>query len=293
MKINTELPVTPAAILKLIQSLGKETLQDTAIGCRLSGVDPVNCAPVLLGQFPNTDTGLMANTLTMAWAGIINATSLTKALKACNYNDSDITAAVQAAINLNYLQNVTYSDGNFLNKAQALYQGDLTKLYIPEAVDYLIISSLPNDYTPTPGSVIGDLNNLGISVAALAENKAADYRPDYNCWVSQDISNQTIRRIICFEPTQSGNGAAKQVPGIFSSLQQFGGTVTTKDIIVATSMVSTGSNGADPSDILTALFNGGKSLLSSTFSLMSFEIVNYNTDWDTKLNDLFTQLKQA
>ncbi|WP_208420137.1 hypothetical protein [Paraflavitalea devenefica] len=292
MENTTATYSTSEAIHAFVAQLGTETILDTAIGCRVSGILPVPCAPILLATFPGTTVTVMANTVTTAWAGMIDVPTLTQALTDCNYLSTDITTAVQQAISLTYLQNALYNDSQSVNKAIALYQGDLTKMKTAETVDYLVISALPNDYTPTPGSMIAALNSIGVSVATLAQNKAADYRPTSYCWVSQPISNQAFKRIICFEATQQGNGAASQVPGIFTSLQQFAGTAA-QNIVVATSMVCTGSAGATPANILTALFNGCKATITTTFSLMCFKIVNFNASWTASLNQLFTQLKQG
>jgi len=42
-----------------------------------------------------------------------------------------------------------------------LHQGDLTALTPSEKFDLLIVSAFPNDYTPTPSSLIGALAGKG------------------------------------------------------------------------------------------------------------------------------------
>ena len=68
-----------------------------------------------------------------------------------------------------------------------LYQGDLSSMPPEEAVDVLVVSAFPDDYTPTPGSLIGALAKKGVSLAGLAEKKAVDLRGNYACWLSEEI----------------------------------------------------------------------------------------------------------
>ena len=86
-----------------------------------------------------------------------------------------------------------------------LYHGDLAAIPPDERVDLLVVSAFPNDYTPTPTSLIGALQRKGVSVLALSTDKAADLRGAFSCWLSKDLSAQFpsagFRRILCFEAT--------------------------------------------------------------------------------------------
>ena len=62
-----------------------------------------------------------------------------------------------------------------------LYQGDLTELKADEAVDVLIVSAFPDDYVPTPSSLIGGLYRKGVDVRQLAKSKAVDLRETFSC----------------------------------------------------------------------------------------------------------------
>lgn len=87
-----------------------------------------------------------------------------------------------------------------------LYHGDLAGIPPDEAVDLLVVSAFPNDYSATPSSVIGALSRRGVSVAALAQDKAADFREEYGCWLSKPIDGRHgFRRILCFEPALRGS----------------------------------------------------------------------------------------
>ncbi|PZF75865.1 hypothetical protein DK847_16730 [Aestuariivirga litoralis] len=66
--------------------------------------------------------------------------------------------------------------------------------------DYLVLSSFPNDYTPTPKSLIGRLSTLGINVADLASEKERDWRKRWGCWVAGEVNlRKKPLRIVCFE----------------------------------------------------------------------------------------------
>jgi hypothetical protein len=99
-----------------------------------------------------------------------------------------------------------------------LYHGDITQL-AAAPVDCLVISAFPNDYTPSPNSLIGSLHKCGVSIAAIAEQKAEDLREDFSCWWSNELSipASPARRILCFEPRGEG-GAVELLAGVFQSL---------------------------------------------------------------------------
>lgn len=102
-----------------------------------------------------------------------------------------------------------------------VYEGDLADLTPEEAVDLLVVSAFPNDYTPTPGSLIGALERKGVSVRELAHDKAVDLRDASSCWVSHEVDSVDpgiqFRRILCFEPQGRGD-PPQRVGDIFRCL---------------------------------------------------------------------------
>ena len=260
----------PAAVLARTIAETTTSLVDAAYGCRAGGLDPVTCAPILLQQYPGTSANDMAIALSLGWSGLMNSTIMNSALTAAAYSSTDISAAVTAVLHLTWLADASYTDAAFplMPKVHGLYEGDLTQLSAGERVDFLVVSALPGDYSPTPGSLIGALAAIGVSVQALSADPAATY-PQYNCWVSQPVPNQSFAQLIVFEST--GQNAAANLPGIFSTLQAYWPTphqgTAYPYAYLAMPLVSTGSAGADPTTILTAIFNAAQTVLQSSYGL--------------------------
>src|SRR5260370_12341364 len=110
-----------------------------------------------------------------------------------------------------------------------LYQGDLTDLGDDQAVDVLVVSAFPNDYSPVPGTLIAALEAKGISVAELARRKAFDLRHAFSCWLSAEIPPEKrrpgirFRRLLCFEPHWRGGSRhpAQAVEELYLALTPF------------------------------------------------------------------------
>ena len=85
-----------------------------------------------------------------------------------------------------------------------LWQGDLTSLSATSTVDALLVSAFHDNYEPTPRSLIGALDDRGLSVGELAADKDLDIRPTHSCWVSRPFAaadpGLEFHRLICFEP---------------------------------------------------------------------------------------------
>jgi hypothetical protein len=172
-----------------------------------------------------------------------------------------------------------------------LLWGDLTQMEPSQAVDVLVVSALPGDYTPTPGSLIGALAQAGVSVQQLSQNKAKSWEPLMPCWLSQPIQNATVRcqRILVYEPANPAANAAAQAWMIFQALQCFYGAQQVK---VAMPLVCTGSGGADPTQVLSALswaavHSGG----AASAALTSSRIVPYTQALALTLAPTFAEIK--
>lgn len=146
-----------------------------------------------------------------------------------------------------------YRDG--VTRQFDLAVGNLTDLPNEVTYDFLVVSTFPGIYTPTPGTLLADLERVGVSVLEMSRNIAVDLRDSFGSWVSQEITqpNSGVRfhRILCFEPAR--RGAAPEVIGdIFRCLAPL---VTTdfQDARITMPLIATGEQGWDKAAILEAL----------------------------------------
>lgn len=179
------------------------------------------------------------------------------------------------------------------DKRVELYQGDLTALEPDEAVDLLVVSAFPNDYIPTPTSLIGALFQKGLSVASLANTKAEDLRENFSCWLSQEIKPQTkelrFRRILCFELLMRGN-PPEVVGDIFRALAPILGAHT--DIkSIAMPVVAAGDQGHEATQILEPLLEAAVHWMEHGIPLKCIKIVAYS-DYQAKEAHAFFSKKK-
>lgn len=71
-----------------------------------------------------------------------------------------------------------------------LCEGDLTTMRPADAVDVLVISAFPDDYSPTQSSLIGAFERNGLSVEELSKSKEVDLRESFFCWISREITRR-------------------------------------------------------------------------------------------------------
>jgi hypothetical protein len=176
-----------------------------------------------------------------------------------------------------------------------LYQGDLSSIPAEETVDLVIVSAFPNDYVPSRTSLIGALYRRGVSVAALAEYKAADLRDATGCWVSQELTKSHpsvgFRRLLCFEPLTRGT-PAEVVGDIFRAIVPL--TLAGAPIrSVAMPVLAAGDQGNDAAEMLRALFRASVQWLGHGLPLETIKIVVYRDEDVPRLLSAFTVLSEA
>jgi TIR domain-containing protein len=175
-----------------------------------------------------------------------------------------------------------------------LYHGDLTDMPPEHAVDIVVASAFPNDYSPTPRSLIGALDRKGISLAQLSRKKAADLRESFSCWMSQDVQSQDpgiqFKRILCFEPLIRGN-PPQVVSDIFQSLMPFIYGVPPISAI-AMPLVATGDQGFAIQRILEPLLEAAVNWLALGLPVKVIKIVERSEEKASELKGAFAVLKQ-
>jgi len=192
---------------------------------------------------------------------------------------------------LTNLDSMTIDHAGSGTRTIMLCQGDIADMSTADAVDYIAVSALPGDYSPSQGSIIGALNNKGVSVQAQSANKAANYEPTMPCWVSQDVSSAGLNfsRFILFEPSNPATTAGWDVDTIFRALQCFS---SSGNASIAVPMVSTGSAGADFSVILRQLFFMGSLAQGLTnWPFSTLKLVVYSSSQASQAKIAFTAMK--
>lgn len=169
--------------------------------------------------------------------------------------------------------------------------GDLTQISPKERVDVLTLWSVRDNYLPLPGSLINQLDQVGISVEALAMDKEVDLRQAFSCWLSREIKNPNIsfKRILCYEPEESAK-AAELVGDIFRSIAPFiGGSHPIRT--VSTPLLASGQLMKNKRVMLQQLVEAAVHWMSSGFPLDCFNIVSLPDKRLNELVQLFSELK--
>jgi len=155
----------------------------------------------------------------------------------------------------------------------AFYHGDLTAIPESERVELLVVSAFPNDYSPTPSSLIGALANAGLSVARLSASKELDLRAGFGCWLSRPVGQYpglAFDRIMVFETML---GPAPEVIGdLFRALTPF---VLGEPQVnsIALPVLASGDQNEDSSVMLKALIDAAIGWLQIGLPISTIKIV--------------------
>lgn len=175
----------------------------------------------------------------------------------------------------------------------AIYQGDLTAIPPAEAVDVLVVSALPNSYRPSSKSLIGALNRRGVSVEALAADKAEDFRPTLACWLSKPIATAgpavQFKRILCFEPKERGK-PAEVIGDVFQCLTSMSSTTPIQS--VAMPILAGRGQGATNLEIVIPLLEAAAEWLANGLPIKTIKIVASSALTAAELRGAFSVFKR-
>lgn len=175
-----------------------------------------------------------------------------------------------------------------------LYQGDLTNLSNNEYFDLLILSAFPNDYIPTPSSLVGALNRKGLSVAYLSMLKELDIRDTYACWLSSEIDYKDyngieFKRVLCFEPLLKDLPPYEMIGDLFQALMIVTNQFNIKS--VGMPLLTTGDANYPVSAILNPLVEAAVNWMSLGIGLDKIKIVAYDSIKANQSLSIFKTLK--
>ena len=124
-----------------------------------------------------------------------------------------------------------------------------------DPVDFLVFSAFPNDYSPTPSSLVGRLYASGIDVAGAALGREKNCGENWHCWLSQEVRNKvgSKTRLVCFEQEDSINPASV-VGNVFRTIREFLVKESGRRArIVRLPLLSTGDQGFEKTEMMTAI----------------------------------------
>ncbi|WP_291985797.1 toll/interleukin-1 receptor domain-containing protein [Candidatus Accumulibacter sp. ACC007] len=188
---------------------------------------------------------------------------------------------------------ITVFDGK-TERVISLVQGDLTELGPNEAVDLLLTSAFPNDYTPTATSLIGALQRSGLSVAELARDKAVDLRHTSGFWLSHELADRFTwrgaRRLAVFEPRDLGS-PPEAVGALFRGLFPF--LSDREDQRVAMPILSSGDQRWSPLVMMESLLGASIQWMRRGLPISELMIFERNSGRIPLLKALMDQLGQG
>ncbi len=173
-----------------------------------------------------------------------------------------------------------------------LYRGDLSRLPDDQAVDLLVVSAFQNDYLPTLNSLIGALENAGISVARLAANKQFDLREDFSCWVSKRVPQPSnFQRLLCVESGWRGT-PPEIADDVFRALVP-ASTLGISHRSIAMPLIGAGDQGYPADEILIAILKAALSWFRRGLDVRVLKIVTYSLEDSLRAQKAFLQVKTS
>ncbi|XP_028416557.1 uncharacterized protein LOC114540636 [Dendronephthya gigantea] len=172
--------------------------------------------------------------------------------------------------------------------------GDIIEIPKEDKVNVLVISAFPDDYVPTPPSLIGQLyNRLNIDVRVLAKDKEEDLRSLHSCWWSKPLPDHlSFEKILCFEGGFKVGKTSPQVVGdIFRCLVPAMGNEETR---VVMPLLAAGAQKFSKKQMLEELVTAAIHWIETGLSLRCLKIVLLEREHEnTELILRFKKMKES
>jgi hypothetical protein len=189
--------------------------------------------------------------------------------------------------------NINGTQGNTVIQ---LLQGDLSCIPAEHATDILVMSAFPNEYIALKGSLIDALDNRGLSVQALAQDKEVDLRKQLYCWLSKPISTTdqqkfNFKQILCFEPGDKIKETEEVVGDIFRCINTFAYDEDKND--VAMPIIATGYQRISIQTILPALLQAAYFWLHNGLPIKVLKLVVHRAEQAAEALPVFNKFKEG
>ena len=177
-----------------------------------------------------------------------------------------------------------------------LLQGDLSAIPAEHAADILVMAAFPGNYIPLQGSLIYALNEKGLSVAALAQDKLMDLRQQLHCWLSKPLSPAMeeqfhFKKILCFEPGDKIKEPEEVVGDIFRCIN----TVAFEDDnnVLVMPVIGTGYQQVPIQKMLPALLQACHFWLQNGLPIQCIKIVVHHPEKAQQATEIFNAFQNT
>ena len=177
-----------------------------------------------------------------------------------------------------------------------LLQGDLSAIPTEHVTDILVMSAFPGDYIALKGSLIYALNEKGLSVEALAQEKETDLRNQLNCWLSKPLSladqqKFNFKKILCFEPGEKIKEPQESVSDIFRCINTF--AFDEENNVLAMPIIGTGYQQVPIQKMLPALLQACCFWLQNGLPLQCIKLVVHSNEKAKQALSIFKKFENS
>lgn len=177
---------------------------------------------------------------------------------------------------------------------QLLY-GDLTAIPKEHAVDILIVSAYPGNYTAVPGTLMAALYDKGVYVEDMARDKEVNLVDELGCWLSKPLSPEqqeklNFKRILCFEPYTHTVTPEAVVGNIFRCINTF--AFDKHNNTIAMPVLASGNQKAPIEKMLPAILDAAMFWLESGLPLDCIKLALYKEEQVVVALPIFNAIKE-